>query len=63
MCTRSNTYFLGPVRVHNPNDISITSAVFCRDHDGDIPTDRPTDHATPSVTVVVSTYEVLQCAA
>ena len=28
MCTPSNTWFLGPTRVHNPNDISIGSAVF-----------------------------------
>jgi len=26
----SNTWFLGPTRVHNPNNISISSAVFAR---------------------------------
>ena len=28
MCTPCNTCFLGPTRVHNPDDISIGSAVF-----------------------------------
>jgi len=26
------TWFLGPIRAHNPNGISIGSAVFCRVH-------------------------------
>ena len=48
----SNTWFLGPTRVQNPNGISIGSAVFAgltsvRDRQ----TDRPTDHATRSVTI------------
>jgi len=30
MCTLSNTCFLGPTRVHNPNGMSIASAVFAR---------------------------------
>jgi len=52
MCTPSNTCFLGPTRVHNPNCISIGSAVFAGFTvvtDGQ--TDRETDHSTPSVTV------------
>jgi len=40
-----------PPRVHNANGKSIRSAVFCRAHDRDRPTDRQTDHATPSVTI------------
>jgi len=28
MCTPSNTFFLGPTRVHNPKGVSIASAVF-----------------------------------
>jgi len=40
----SNTCFIGPIWVHNPNGISIGSAVFA------CMTDRPTDRAT-SVTV------------
>jgi len=44
----SNTWFLGPTRVLNPNGISIGSATFA----GLIGvTDRPTDHATQSVTI------------
>ena len=35
--------FLGLTRVHNPNGISIGSAVFCRAHDRDRQTDRQTD--------------------
>ena len=47
------TCFLGPTRVHNPNGISIGLTGFA----GltivtEIPTDRQTDHATLSVTVV-----------
>ena len=30
MCTRSNTCFLGPTRVHIPTDISTGSAVFAQ---------------------------------
>jgi len=29
-CTRSNTCFFGPTRVHSPNDISTASAVFAQ---------------------------------
>ena len=47
--------FLRPTRVHIPNSISISSAIFCRTHDCNRPTDRQTDrqtdHATPSVTI------------
>ena len=39
----SNTWFLGPTRVHIPNDTSIG----CRVHDRD----RQTNQATPSVTI------------
>jgi len=47
----SNTWFLGPTRVHNPNGISIGLAIFA----GLIIvayrlTNRPTDHTTLSVT-------------
>jgi len=42
------TRFLGPTRVLNPNGISIGSAVFAR---LTTVTDRPTDHATRSVTI------------
>jgi len=38
----SNTWFLGLTRVLFPNGISIGSAVFCRTHYCDRPTDRPT---------------------
>jgi len=44
----SNTWFLGPTRVHIPNDISIGSAIIAW---LTIVTDRQTDHATPSVTI------------
>jgi len=49
----SNIWFLGPTWVHSPNDISIGSAVFCRAHDCNWPTDRQTDKPryTPSVTI------------
>ena len=43
-----NTCFLGPVRGHNPNSISIGSAVFAG---LTTVTDRPTDHTTRSVTI------------
>jgi len=47
----SNTWFIGPTRVLNPNGISISSAVFAGlTSVTDRPTDRPTDHATRSVT-------------
>jgi len=42
ICTPSNTRFLVPTRVHNPNGISIGSAVFVG---LTTVTDRPTDHA------------------
>jgi len=38
----SNTWFLGPTRVHNLSGISIGSAVFCRAHSRDRETDRQT---------------------
>ena len=52
----SNTWFLVPTRAHNPNGISIGSAVFAgltsvTDRQTDQPTDRPTDHATRSVRI------------
>jgi len=43
----SNTWFLGPARVLNPNVISIGWAVFAR---RTTVTDRQTDHTTRSVT-------------
>jgi len=46
--TPSNTWFHGPTRVINPNDISIGSAVFA---ELTTVTDRQTDHATRSVTI------------
>ena len=46
--TPSNTWFLGLTQVHNPNSISIGSAVL---HGLKILTDRQTDHATPSITI------------
>ena len=39
----TNTWFLGPTRVHNPDGISIGSAVFAG---LTIVTDRPTDRQT-----------------
>jgi len=48
----SNICFLGPTRVHNPNGISICSAVFAGlTGVTERSTDRPTDHATRSVTI------------
>ena len=45
----SNTQLLGPMhRSPHPNGLSIGSAVFARLA---IVTDRPTDHATPSVAI------------
>jgi len=46
--TPSNTWFPGPTRVRNPNGISIGSAVFAGLTSV---TDRPTDHATRSITI------------
>jgi len=43
----SNTLFPGPTQVLNPNGVSIGSAIFAGLTGV---TDRPTDHATPSVT-------------
>jgi len=48
----SNTRFLGPTWVHNPNSISIITR-FCRTHD----CDRPTDHVCYSGRI----YVVLHC--
>ena len=52
----SNTWFFGPIRVHNPNGISIGSAVL---HGSLLrQTDRPTDNATRAVTINnTSTYD------
>jgi len=48
----SNTWFLGPIRVLNPNGISIGSAVLAGlTTVTDRQTDRPTDHATRSVRI------------
>jgi len=44
----SKTWFLRPIQAHNPNGISIGSAVFAG---LTRVTDRPTDHATQSVTI------------
>ena len=44
----SNTWFLRPTQVHNPNGTSIGSAVFAGSL---VWQDRPTDHATRSVTI------------
>ena len=44
----SNTWFSGPTQVLNPNGISIGSAVLAGLTSV---TDRPTDHATQSVTI------------
>jgi len=46
--TLSNTWFPGPIRVLNPNGISIGSAIFAGLTSV---TDRPTDHATRLVTI------------
>ena len=46
--TASNIWFLGPTQVLNPNGISIGSAIFAGLR---TVTDRPTDHATPSVII------------
>ena len=48
----SNTWFLGPTRVLNPNGSSIVAAVFAGlTGVAGRQTDRPTDHATRSVTI------------
>jgi len=44
----SNTWFLGPSRVFNPNSTSIGSAISAG---LTTVTDRQTDHATQSVTI------------
>jgi len=71
--TPSNTWFPGPTRMLNPNDISIVSAVFAQPRQSipifyngtpigwavfagpttvtDQQTDRPTNHATRSLTI------------
>jgi len=54
--TPSNTWFLGPIRVLNPNSISIGAAVFAGLTSV---TDSATDHTTRFVTV--STYVLLRC--
>ena len=48
----SKTWFLGPIRVLNPNGISIGAAVFAGlTNVTDRLTDRQTDHVTWSVTI------------
>jgi len=48
----TNTWFLRPTQILNPNHISIGSAVFARQaRYCDRQTDRQTDHATRSVTI------------
>jgi len=49
--TPSNTSFLGPTRLHNPNGISISSDLFCTAHDRDRQTNQQTDQATPMYVV------------
>ena len=59
LCTLSSTRILGPTRVHVPNGSSISSAVFSG---LTIVTNRPTDHAIPSVTTGrIYMYVVLRC--
>jgi len=53
MCTRSNTCFLGPTRVHITNVISIRLSVYAG---LTIVTDRPTDRPLYSVCKGASTY-------
>ena len=56
---QSNTRFPGSTRVLNPNGISISSAVFAGLTSV---TDRPTDHATRSVTVgCIYVRSILRC--
>jgi len=62
--TPSNTRFLGPTRVLKPNGISIDSTVFAGFTTvTDRQTDRPTDHATRSVTIsrMCNTHVLLRC--
>jgi len=67
--TASNTRFLGPTRVHNPNGISNDPAVFAgltivTDRETDRLTDRQTDGQTDLATLFVEMgriYEVLYC--
>jgi len=60
MGTPSNTRFLGPTGVLNPNSISIGAAVFAGlTSVADRQTDRPTDHATSSATVTIGRIYVL----
>jgi len=52
----SNTWFLGPTQVLNPNGISVGSAIIAglttvTDRQTDRQTDRTTDHATRSATI------------
>jgi len=59
----SNAWFLGPIQVHNPNGIGRFRR-FCRAHDRDRQTDRPT--AKPRFYVCNnrpqrSAYVVLRC--
>ena len=51
----SNTWFLGPTRVLNPNSISIDSAVFAR---LTTLTDRQTDRRTDRQTTLLGLYSV-----
>jgi len=58
----SNTWFLGPTRVLNSNDMSIASAFFAGlTSVTDRQRDRPTYHAMQSVTIGRTTYVVLRC--
>jgi len=50
MCTPHNTWFLGPAQDINRNGVSIGSVVFVGLKLTTV-TDRPTDHATRSVTI------------
>jgi len=58
-------WFLGSIRVHNPNGTSIGSAVFVRLMIVTYrQTDRQTDHATRSLTIgrmYVGLYVALRC--
>ena len=53
--------FLGPIRVHNPSNISVGSAIFVGlTTVTDWSIDRPTDHATPSVTTGLKSTQLSQ---
>jgi len=54
---RLNMWFLRPTRVHNPNGISIGSAIYAGLM---VVTDQQTDHATRSATIG-RIYVVLRC--